>query len=143
MALGLYPVNLASELGQVRVNIGDLDATLNSVTPAQSEGYLVGDDLISFSLLKYADKDQATRIYFTTVDVLRYLVASLARQVRYRERASGHEIDGYFYQQFSQFKELLAKWEKDPTLNPFAASGFLINTSKPIVSMGMFDDIGN
>lgn len=142
MATGLYPVNLASELGQVRVNIGDLDATLNSVTPAQSEGYLVGDDLISFSLLKYADKDQATRIYFTTVDVLRYLVASLARQVRYRERSGNHELEGYFNTQFDNYKALLDQWLKDPTLNPFTASGFLINTTKPIVRMGMFDDMG-
>lgn len=143
MANGLYPVILTEELGQVRINIGDLEAELNEADPSQSTGFLVGDDVIEFSLSKYLDKDSTTRVYLATVDVLRYLVASLAKQIRYRERAGQSEIDGYFYQQFSQFKELLAKWEKDPSLNPFAASGFLINTTKPIVSMGMFDDIGN
>lgn len=143
MALGLYPVDLASELGQVRVNLGDLDATLNESDPTQSDGFITSDELIEFSLAKYADKDSATRIYLATVDMLRYIVASLARNMRYRERASGHEIDSYMSEQYNHYKDLLEQWTKDPSLNPFAASGFLINTTKPIVSMGMFDDIGN
>lgn len=143
MANGLYPVILTEELGQIRINIGDLEAELNEVDPSQSTGFLVGDDVIEFSLSKYTDKDSATRVYLATVDVLRYLVATLARQIRYRERSGNHELEGYFNTQFENYKDLLDKWTKDPSLNPFAASGFLINTTKPIVSMGMFDDIGN
>lgn len=142
MALGLYPVNLTSELGQVRVNIGDLDATLDVATPAQSDGFIISDDLINFSLTKYADKDSATRIYLATVDVLRYIVASLAKQIRYRERAGGSEIEGHFHIQFQNYKDLLDQWTKDPTFNPSVGAGFVINTTKPIISMGMFDDMG-
>lgn len=142
MATGLYPVILTEELGQVRVNIGDIEAELNVTDPSQSTGFLVGDDIIEFSLSKYLDKDSDTRVYLATVDVLRYLVATLARQIRYRERSGNHDLEGYFNTQFENYKDLLDQWTKDPAFNPSVGAGFVINTTKPIISMGMFDDMG-
>lgn len=141
MANGYCPIDLSSEVGAVRLNIGDVDCTPNALDPANGTGFDLSDDIIQFSLDKYIDKDPITRIYLSTVDCLRYLVAFYAKQVRLRERAGSHELDGQFNQRYEHYKDLLDDWTTDPSLNPFVAAGYVINTTASKAKEGMFDDL--
>ena len=141
MANGYCPIDLSSEVGAVRLNIGDVDCTPNTLDPANGTGFDLSDDVIQFSLDKYVDRDAVTRIYLATVDCIRYLVSFYSKQIRIRERTGQNEIDGYFNQRYDHYKDLLNDWACNPALNPFVGAGFKINTTDPIVSIGMFNDI--
>lgn len=142
MATGYCPIDLSSDVGAVRLNIGDTDCTPNTLDPTAGTGFDLGDDVIQFSLDKYVDKDQATAIRLATVDCLRYLVSFYAKQVAFRERTGNNEVQAQFNQRYEHYRDLLDDWTNNPALNPSIGAGYIINTTPKKGIEGMFDDIG-
>lgn len=108
MASGVFPADLTTEVGQVRLNIGDFD-------PPTGDDYIVSDDIIQFTLDRYAGETSIVRLYRATIDVLTYLKSKYAQEgARTRKRESGLEVEVYANELYQNICDLLKYWENNP-----------------------------
>lgn len=108
MASGVFPADLSTEVGQVRLNIGDFD-------PPNGDEYIISDDIIQFTLDRYPDDTAVVRLYRATIDVLTYLKSKYAQEgARTRKRESGLEVEVYANELYNNICDLLKFWENNP-----------------------------
>lgn len=108
MSLGVFPANLTTEVGQLRLNIGDFD-------PTNEEDYIISDDIIQFTLDRYTSESPIVRLYRATIDVLTYLKSKYAQEgARTRKREAGLEVEVYANELYQNICDLLKYWENNP-----------------------------
>lgn len=108
MSSGLFPPILSTEVGQVRLNIGDFD-------PEDGDQYIISDDIIQFTLDRYTGDSSVVRLYRATIDVLTYLKSRYAQEgARTRKRESGLEVEVYANELYQNICDLLTYWENNP-----------------------------
>ena len=98
------PIDITTELGRVRYNIGDV-----------VEPYRISDDTINALLLLYPSPEYSSdrRVWKTTLDCLYLLRAQYANESsRRREREGSVEIEVYHNTNFGWINDLI-DWFKD------------------------------
>ena len=108
MACGVFPADLTTEVGQVRLNIGDFD-------PPNGDDYIISDDIVQFTLDRYSSDIPIIRLYRATIDTLTYLKSKYAQEgARTRKRESGLEVEVYANELYQNICDLLKFWENNP-----------------------------
>ncbi len=108
MSFGIFPAMLNTEVGQIRLNIGDFD-------PVSEDDYIISDDILQFTLERYATETEVIRIYRATIDTLTYLKSKYAQEgARTRKRESGLEVEVYANELYQNICDLLKFWENNP-----------------------------
>lgn len=97
--------DIYTEEGEVRYLIGDT-----------SEPYLLDSNAIQSRLLRYPTVARDQRIYFSSLDSLRFLLSKLALtgSSRRREREGGVEIEEYGGDKYKALKSLYDDLVKNP-----------------------------
>lgn len=98
------PVDITTEVGQVRYNIGDV-----------FEPYMLEDNVIEFVLDRYPEDSSDIRVWKATIDCLRLLKSRFSMEgERRREREGGVEVELYTTKVLNNICDLILWFELNP-----------------------------
>jgi hypothetical protein len=107
MSCDIYPPDFTTELGKVRYYSGDRE--LN-----EEGNYIVPDTVILELLDFYPNKSPMLRVYYTTCDVILFMIDAMAPYAaRSREREGSVEVELYGQERYQALKDLYAFYKKN------------------------------